>query len=191
MGERPRLFVDMDGTLALFQEIDTIETLFEEGYFKNLPPQVAVVNAVNTFLEQSDPEVDVYILSSYLTDSDYALKEKNEWLDRYLPKIKPDHRIFLPCGDKKTDFIPRGIRESDVLFDDYTLNLNDWEPPAIGIKCLNGINHTRGTWQGRRVSIASTSSQLYDKLRDICLNHTQIKDEKPDYNETEYVKPRR
>ena len=31
-----RLFVDMDGTLAVFKTVDTMETLYEKGYFKNL-----------------------------------------------------------------------------------------------------------------------------------------------------------
>ena len=127
MGEKPRLFVDMDGTLALFQEIDTIETLFEEGYFKNLPPQVAVVNAVNTFLEQSDPEVDVYILSSYLTDSDYALKEKNEWLDRYLL-----HLSELKIPNKKIEVHSQEMRFSPVCW--YTEGLRRKTSEYLGVR---------------------------------------------------------
>ena len=40
MNERkPRLFVDMDGTLAVFNRIDKLETLYERGYFADLTPR--------------------------------------------------------------------------------------------------------------------------------------------------------
>lgn len=31
---KKRLFVDMDGTLAVFRNVDTLETLYEKGYSK-------------------------------------------------------------------------------------------------------------------------------------------------------------
>ena len=37
--EKQRLFVDMDGTLAVFRQVDELETLYEKGYFLNLAPQ--------------------------------------------------------------------------------------------------------------------------------------------------------
>lgn len=140
---KKRLFVDMDGTLAVFQPTKNLETLYEKGYFANLRPMERVLDGVKQFIVRH-PEVEVYILSSYLSDSQFALEEKNSWLDKYLPEIKNDHRIFPPCGMDKKDFVPGGITELDYLLDDYTLNLNQWEPPAKGIKLLNGINHTRG-----------------------------------------------
>lgn len=143
--EKQRLFVDMDGTLAVFKPVDELETLYEEGYFKRLAPQRNVVEAVRKIIMEH-PEIEVNILSAYLTDSEYALKEKNEWLDRYLPEIDQDHRIFVACGADKKEGIRDGIRKTDFLLDDYTKNLNEWQPPARGIKLLNGINHTRGSW---------------------------------------------
>lgn len=147
--QKIRIFVDMDGVLAKFQYVDTLETLYEEGYFRNLPPQENVVEAIRLLTKRKD--ADVYILSAVLSDSSYALKEKNEWLDEYLPEIDERHRIFPPCGKDKKRYIPCGATESDCLLDDYTYNLTDWEPPAHGIKLLNGINHTKGTWQGDMV----------------------------------------
>lgn len=160
--ERIRVFVDMDGTLAKFQNVDTLETLYEEGYFLNLPPQPAVVEAVKRLAD--DPRVEVFILSSALSDSKYALTEKQAWLDRYLPEIDWMHRIFPPCGEDKKMHIPDGIRTTDCLLDDYTRNLSRWEPPAKGIKLLNGINHTKGTWQGAMVSHELAGEKLYQEL---------------------------
>ena len=81
-----RLFVDMDGTLAVFKPVDELETLYEQGYFLNLQPQENVVEAIREIITKH-PEIEVNILSAYLSDSEYALAEKNKWLDRYLPEI--------------------------------------------------------------------------------------------------------
>lgn len=158
-----RLFVDMDGTAAEFKAVDTLETLYEPGYFLSLKPQQNVVDAVKLITEQR-PDVDVYIMSSVLTDSKYALQEKNQWLDRYLPEIPESKRIFPPCGDDKKEHIPDGIRTTDMLLDDYTTNLLLWDPPGKGLKVLNGINHTRGTWKGDSVSYEHKPQELADKI---------------------------
>ena len=72
--EKQRLFVDMDGTLAVFTPVDTLETLYEKGYFLYLMPQHNVVNAVRSII-MHNPEIEVFILSAYLSDSAYALQE--------------------------------------------------------------------------------------------------------------------
>lgn len=161
--DRPvRAFIDMDGVLAKFNQVDTLETLYEPGYFLNLAPQENVLEAVKLLVK--DPHVEVFILSSVLPDSRYALAEKNAWLNRFLPEIDKEHRIFPPCGGEKKNYIPYGIRETDCLLDDYTQNLSNWEPPAKGIKLLNGINHTKGTWQGAKVSHELDGEELYQRI---------------------------
>lgn len=163
MEEGKRLFVDMDGTLARFRHVDTLEVLYEKGYFLELEPQMNVVEAVRHMIKEH-PEVEVYILSSVLSDSDYALDEKNQWLDRYLPEIDQAHRIFPPCGDNKLAYVPEGIRQTDHLLDDYTQNLTLWEPPAKGIKLLNGINHTHRTWKGHIVDFKQNPEDLCQSI---------------------------
>lgn len=149
-GQTFRLFVDMDGTLAEFKPVDTLETLYEEGYFRSLKPQENVVEAVRS-LHKEKNGIEVYILSSVLSDSPYALKEKNAWLDQYLPELDTEHRIFPACGQDKKDYIPGTPGKTDFLLDDYTKNLQLWDPPCVGIKLLNGINNTHGTWKGKKV----------------------------------------
>lgn len=176
-GKGQRLFVDMDGTLAKYQSVDTMELLFEKGYFLNLEPQQNVVDAIKKII-QEHPEKPVYIMSSVLSDSKYALQEKNEWLDKYLPEIDREHRIFPPCGENKLDYVPNGIRSTDFLLDDYTNNLTLWEPPAKGIKLLNGINHTNETWKGSMLRYDKESEQLAEDIVRV-MHGMKIQDERP------------
>lgn len=173
---KERLFVDMDGTLAVFKTVDTLETLYEQGYFMKLLPQMNVVEAVKLVMEHYKDEVEVFIMSAVLTDSEYALKEKNEWLDKYLPEINHDHRIFPPCGTDKKEYIPGGVKESDHLMDDYTHNLTLWQPPAKGIKLLNGINDTHGTWTGDKLDYRKNGAQLAKDIVSIIQHGVSIRD---------------
>lgn len=163
--EKVRLFVDMDGTLAMWHPTKKLEELYEEGYFKNLEPYEEVVEAIRQ-IYTFEPNVEVFILSAYLSDSSYALKEKNEWLDRYLPEIDKDHRCFCHCGTDKSAAVPEGIKETDVLLDDYTVNLKDWCPPGVGIKLLNGINDTHKSWQGERISRLQPPTEIARAIMD-------------------------
>lgn len=161
---KTRLFVDMDGTLAEFRIVDTLETLYEEGYFFNLKPHKNVVEAVNRIVRENE-DIEVFILSAYLTDSDYALGEKQVWLDRYLPEIDKKHRIFIPCGTDKSSAVD--LREDDFLLDDYTLNLNAWEPPARGIKLVNAINDTHKSWKSERVQFDDPPEVIRKRIEEV------------------------
>ncbi len=149
MFEKKRLFVDMDGTLAEFKVVDTLERLYEPHYFERLKPNESVVAAVKDIVNNHS-EIDVYILSAVLSDSKY-----------------------------KKDFIPDGIRSDDFLLDDYSLNLNSWEPPARGIKLLNGINGNNGTWGKDCVSYLNSSEILSDKICSIINNDVRITEPRP------------
>lgn len=175
--EKKRLFVDMDGTVAVFRPVDTLETLYERGYFLNLAPQQHVVDAVKRLVQSK--EVEVFILSAFLRDSPYALTEKNLWLDKYLPEIGTAHRIFLPCGADKKDYIPGGLRPDDFLLDDFTHNLALWQPPARGIKLLNGINNTHGTWPYDRLRYDKQPSELASNILRVMSNRAKIRDSLP------------
>ena len=145
-----RLFVDLDGTLAVFTPVEQIETLYQKGYFQNLKPYGNALEGLKLYMK-NHPKTEVYILSSVLSDSKYALQEKQAWLDRYLPQIDRDHRLFPPCGKNKADHVPGGIKKTDILIDDHTENLFAWQAAGgIGVKMMNGINGSKGRWQERR-----------------------------------------
>lgn len=84
-----------------------------EGYFLNLEPIQNVLDAVKLVLKQ--PDIEVFILSSILADSKYALAEKNAWLDKHLPEIDENHRLFPPCGSDKKDAIPGGVQKKKII----------------------------------------------------------------------------
>lgn len=143
MSKKTHVFFDMDGTLAVFNKLKTFEDLLQPGYFKNLIPYQEVVDAAKLLLQNDS--LEVFILSAYLTESKTALQEKNEWLDKFLPEVDSYHRIFVPCGECKSDYIPTPD-DSDILIDDYTKNLRAWHGTAI--KILNGINNNTNKWEG-------------------------------------------
>ena len=175
-----RLFVDMDGTLAVWRtDISSPEELYRKNYFKDLAPQQNVVNAIKNIINES--EMEVYILSAYLSDSKYALKEKKEWIQNYIPEISKDKQIFVPIGKSKVEYLKEigiNVTYKDFLLDDYTLNLNEWETKGTGIKLINPINNKNATWKGARVHYESDTLEndilnvIYQEQNKIRLTYT-------------------
>ena len=169
-----RIFVDMDGTLAKWNNVSS-EQLLEQGYYRNLEANQKLVDDVNSLIKQGE---DVYILSCYLTDSKFAFDEKREWIKEYLPELPEEKYILIPYSEPELDKDGNIIKDEngkvkmvqtnkaeylkehyspitnqDYLIDDYTKNLLEWkEYGGIGVKYINGINHTRGTWNGLMIN---------------------------------------
>ena len=158
-----RYFIDMDGTLAVYPI--EIENWWEiEGIFKILTPQEKVIKAIKRLVANGQ---EVYILSAYNIKTPSAKDGKNYWLDQYLPEIDETHRIFTLFGQKKTDYVPGGVRPTDVLLDDYNENLEAWAlAGGTGIKLLNGIN-SRKTWDGVSVRANGTIKELVRVLEEV------------------------
>lgn len=165
-----RLFVDMDGTLAKWNEVQYEEQLLEKGYYRNLLPNQKVVDEVNSIIAKG---YDVYVLSCVLPESQYAKNEKVEWLKEYLPQLKTEKQIFVPYGRNKAEYLKENyspITNQDYLLDDYTKNLIEWkEYGGIGIKYFNGINHTHATWKGVIVADNVNIDTPYKKISSLNL----------------------
>jgi len=160
--------VDMDGVLARWrgngeryysayygEQYFHVEHLYHEGYFEELPPNKNMVEQVKRLCDYAvdRPEIEVAIFSSYLTDSPYALAEKNRWLNKYLPGVY--HRIFTPCGISKALQVDPDIA-TWMLLDDLTDNLNGFKDRGmLAGKILNGINDTHRSWVGPRFDFES------------------------------------
>ena len=166
---KARLFVDMDGTLAVWKQAACFEDLLQPGYFRDLPPYQTVLDAVK-ILCNTKPELDVYALSAYMTENPYAVHEKNAWLDAYLPEIDSEHRIFVACGSSKARAAANRLKtpcidSSFVLLDDYSVNLHEWKANRGScIKLRNGINGNGGTWKGESVTRFDTAENIADRI---------------------------
>lgn len=143
---KPRLFVDMDGTLCKWRVINQEEDLFTKGWFRDMEPVQNVVDAVNMIRAKND--VEVFIMTAVMEGSPYIKGEKKEWVEKYLPGIPEDHVLFTPCGKHKHEFAPGGIVRTDTLLDDYSWNLHDWAKHGIAVKIKTPFNGTKGTWTG-------------------------------------------
>lgn len=172
---KKRLFLDMDGTLARFHDVDKqfIEAMWQQGFYAGLEPFENMVEGVRLFIKQH-PEVDVYILSAFLNTEDmFVVGEKNEWLDKYLPEIAWKNRVFIPAGENKAEALG-GIGPNDYLLDDYNKNLHEFEAAgAFSIKFRNDVNHQgkgayggeKGAlWEGSIVSYDSSPEELAEQL---------------------------
>lgn len=119
-----RIFFDMDNTLAKTrQAMDTFERIYENNFFTRLSPYANTVDAVNLLIDERKTEV--FFLTSYPSDAScYA--QKREWIKRYCPQASLDNIItYLPDMDL-TAYIPLGVLPGDVLVDDYSNNLANW-----------------------------------------------------------------
>lgn len=163
-----RIFIDMDGTLAKWTPSATPEQLLEPGFFINMPPEINVVQMANLLVRKEESnDIQVYILSAVMQENKLAVPEKNDWLDEYVD-VAPERRIFVPCGENKAEYLPGGIQPSDILIDDYSVNLHSWEKSGgIGIKMLNGVNGTKGTWKNLTISTSAAPTKLAEAVLDI------------------------
>ncbi|MBO4847008.1 MAG: hypothetical protein J5525_12060 [Lachnospiraceae bacterium] len=162
--EKRRIFVDMDGVLAIFNPEKSIEEIAVPGYFIDLEPMNEVVKAINLLIEAN--EQDIYILSAYLNDT--AKQEKIDWLNKYLPAIEDSQMLFVPYGTDKSEYVLTATKQRssrDILLDDFTFNLKNWH--GIGVKLLNKINNTKRSWNGFVTNGNADAWTIYTSLKGI------------------------
>ena len=68
---KTRIFIDIDGTLAEWKNIQSNNELYQKGYYESLKPNNYILEETKKLIREGK---DIYILSSFLSDSDYALK---------------------------------------------------------------------------------------------------------------------
>lgn len=162
--KKRRMYIDMDGVLAVFDPDKSLEEVAMPGYFRNLPPMENVVTAIKNIITEHGNEYEVYALSSTLHEE--AIADKSIWLDRELPELAKENRIFVPYGRMKKDYIVE-LQDTDILLDDFSKNLREWH--GVAIKLMNGINGTKGTWCGYSVNGKATPDVIRNTLIGIAL----------------------
>lgn len=137
-----KVFFDMDGVLFEFDKTASIEETFEKGFFLTRKVQEQMIATCKALM---DYNVEVVVLSS-VYENGYAAEEKKQSLANANVVA---NEIFVPYGKCKTNFIEDDGESIYILIDDFSKNLISWENCGsrfVGIKCLNGINGTNGTW---------------------------------------------
>lgn len=166
------IFFDLDDTLADLGSNKTKEELMEclhtEGYFANLKP-LGLLKHVNE-LASMCPE-NIYILSACV-DTDFCAKEKVQWLKKYLPAVSKHNALLTKVGCSKAETAMKvldkkaGLDDHDILVDDYSVNISDWEAHGgVSIKFKNSYNNTNPDHQYKY--IIEDFSQLMDVIEKI------------------------
>ena len=154
-----KIFVDMDGTIAEWRKSAKFEDLYKKNYFLSLKPHQNLIDALLELNKESN--VSIYVLSAYLIDSKYALKEKNKWLDKHF-NIPRTSRLFLPCGENKNIYCEKN---NCLLIDDYNLNLNSWN--GLKIKAVNNVNDVKGSFDGPRINVFDTKENIIKQIKSL------------------------
>ena len=121
-----RVLIDIDGTMAVFHPDKSLEEVAKKGYSLNLEPYAEVCKAISLLVLNeglSDDEYEVYSYGAYLNED--CKEDKNLWIDRYVPEIDEEHRLFCPYGIDKWDYLVQiGFNPTrwDILLDDFTKN---------------------------------------------------------------------
>jgi len=173
-----RIYFDMDGTLAEWRGwVKDVSQIYEKDYFASLNPQASVVNAVRLLAQENIAEIK--ILSSYLSDSPYAADEKYAWVQKWMSDfIDKSDVILVPGGISKPEFIGH-ICKDDILVDDYSKNLTEWETAGgTPVKCFNQYNGKSGAYWKNHISALMCSQYNYKYLKRL------IEGEEGDYYDT-------
>ena len=146
--KEPRFLFDMDGTLIKWRGCEDVSETFQPGYFLERETDPLILKVFCTLFRRG---MHVGILSAVYT-TETAQREKLESLRRAGILVPEIDVIFIPYGQKKADFIDKTVYEN-ILVDDYTLNLAEWEDSGLpAVKYYNGINGTNGTWKGASIN---------------------------------------
>ena len=125
----------------------------ETDFFEKLKPFSNLLSALCLIGLHYNELVELYSLSIVYGEPDksnVSVQGKNKWADCHMPFVVPSHRIYVKSGVSKTAYIKGGISKNDILLDDYTANLRDWEDHGgHGIKIRNNINCKNGIWKGQ------------------------------------------
>lgn len=171
MIDKIRIFVDMDSTLARFHDENLyLERMFEKGFFRDLKPFENAVSAIKELVKDNTSEI--FILSA--TVNSCSLEEKQEWLDRYLPEIDKEHRIFTSLNVPKSEAIGHRLTDKDILIDDYNKNLLEWQKAGgTSVKAKNNINHKAlhgELWKGDLIDITDTAESIVERMTKIIVS---------------------
>ena len=78
------MFIDMDGVITDYDIGNPLD-------FQNKRPLYTNIKTFEEINKLSNIEIRILSICKY----DYQIKEKNDWIDKYIPFIKKENRIIL------------------------------------------------------------------------------------------------
>lgn len=135
-----KLFLDLDGTLAMFNEEENGLERFEseKGFFANLGA-FENIEVINKMAEERK-DLEIYVISA--SPNAQADEDKKVWCNKHLEKIAKDKLLLCRLGVNKAEFIKDttgiAIDKNCILLDDYGHNLVQWA--EVGGTPLKRIN---------------------------------------------------
>ena len=155
---KPRVYIDVDGTLGKFYPDGRGFTYPEQildpqyEYFRNIEPHRFMVDLTKSL---NDAGVEVCVLSA--TDR-MCFIQRFEWIKEHLPFL-PENNIFIcPIGADKSKFC--SYSERSILIDDFNPNGQSWDGKFI--KCVNSINSKSEEYDNILVDVAENDLSKTD-----------------------------
>jgi 5'(3')-deoxyribonucleotidase len=100
----------------------------EDGFFYNLDPIPGAVEAITKLMEKGKY---IVFLTQPPRKSDYAVKDKRKWIQKYFPKfdlqdVMFSHRKKFVMGNALVDDSPKHLASWKYHMDKYTKILTPW-----------------------------------------------------------------
>lgn len=150
---KTNIFFDMDGVLCEYSY-----DYLNPRIYETLKPMLNRILLLNTLIDNG---YSVFVLSSlpHCSDDIHSyVKAKEDYFNRYVPKLSRDKQLYVHREDK-VDFV-QSIESIDtanslnILIDDYSTNLHRWDNGNYkysgifhSVKNLNGINGNSGFYR--------------------------------------------
>lgn len=118
-----KLFVDIDGVVAMAQPLEKYE---EKGIFRRIPPirgSSYFLNVLKTIAVCSNCELVAITKTFKLEDHEEQADDKRYWIGYNFPNIF-DEVVCVKPTDKKSSYISDTMLS--ILIDDYGVNCQDW-----------------------------------------------------------------
>lgn len=156
------LYFDLDGVIfqyekTAYQGDDPIFDRLGQHYFRHVPPDPLMKNAVNQLLRFKDTDrIDnIYFISSISPQHEIYLEMYRDKLESLKEEFDEKYAFehFIACYKNKADIVKaihnkEHLNINDILIDDYNENLKQWrDAGGTAIKYINGINSDE-SWNG-------------------------------------------
>lgn len=161
-------------------------------YFRYVKPDNRIINVLSHLIDDGEygiqkQNVNIHIISTLSKKGSLFVEQYNDkvnWIKEHIPNM-PASEFYPALGEKRDIAVllrNHRLDPSDILIDDYDVNLNSWRNAGgMAIKYLNGTNSLTH-WKGPYFDQSMTSSDMINMLRTIANSYHS-------FNENDTPKP--